>query len=32
MIKVIWIVVGVAAFIATMFIGVNTLMCTPPCV
>ena len=30
--KIIWIIVGVAAFIATMFIGVNTLMCEPPCV
>jgi len=32
MIKVIAIGVGVIAFIAVMFIGVNALMCEPPCV
>jgi hypothetical protein len=26
------IVLGVIAFIATLFIGVDALMCTPPCV
>jgi len=30
--KIIWAVIGVIALIATMFIGVNTLMCTPPCI
>jgi len=32
MIKVIAIAVGVIAFIAVMFIGVDSLMCEPPCV
>jgi hypothetical protein len=32
MIKVIAIGVGVIAFIAVMFIGVDSLMCEPPCV
>ena len=32
--KVTWalIIVGVIAFIGVMFIGVDALMCTPPCV
>jgi len=32
MIKVIAIAVGVIAFIATVFIATEALMCTPPCV
>jgi len=26
------IILGIAAFIAAMVIGVDTLMCTPPCI